>query len=53
MIARNELDDLNDRMFEVAGLVRDAQSQLDDGLSPGAVLERLLGDVDRVIGSNA
>lgn len=52
VIARNELDDVNDRLFELAGLVRDAQVQLDDGMDEAAVLRRLLDRVDGVIGTN-
>ncbi|MFN8051216.1 MAG: hypothetical protein U0Q22_07275 [Acidimicrobiales bacterium] len=52
VITRNELDDVNDRLFEVSVAVRDAQLQLEDGLKPAAILERLLSTVDTVIGSN-
>jgi len=52
VITRNELDDVNDRLFEVAAVVRDAQLQLEAGLSPTKVLEHLLVAVDSVVGTN-
>lgn len=52
VIARNELDDVNDRLFEITVAARDAQVQLDDGLDPLTVVRHLLEAVDGVVGSN-
>lgn len=52
MIARNELDDVNDRLFEISVAVAQANDQLADGLAPETVLQHLLGAVDHVIGTN-
>lgn len=52
VITRNELDDVNDRLFEVSVVARDAQLQLDDGLAPDTVLRHLLVAVDSIVGTN-
>ena len=52
VITRNELDDVNDRLFEISIAIRDAQMQLEDGLAQKLVLERLLTTIDGVVGSN-
>lgn len=52
VIARNELDDVNDRLFEISLAAKDAQMQYDDGMEPAGVLERFLADVDRSVGTN-
>lgn len=52
VIARNELDDVNDRLFEISLAVGDAQAQLRDGIAPATVLEHLLGAIDGIVGTN-
>lgn len=52
VITRNELDDVNDRLFEVSVVAKDAQLQLDDGLAPETVLRHLLVAVDSIVGTN-
>lgn len=52
VIARNELDDVNDRLFEISLAAKDAELQYGDGMDPAGVLERLLSNVDRAIGTN-
>jgi len=52
VIARNELDDVNDRLFEISVAVAQANDQLADGLSAETVLQHLLGAVDHAIGTN-
>lgn len=52
VITRNELDDVNDRLFEVAGVLRDAEMLLSDGMAPARVLRRLMEGIDGVVGTN-
>jgi len=52
VITRNELDDVNDRLFDVANVVRDAQVQLADGMEASKVLDHLLRAIDSVVGTN-
>lgn len=52
VVTRNELDDANDRLFEVGVALRHASDQLDDGIPPTTVLERLLDVIDGVVGTN-
>ena len=52
VVARNELDDLNDRLFEIRLLASDARNQVDDRWDPSEILGLLLDRVDGVIGTN-
>ena len=52
VITRNELDDANDRLFEIRLLVADARRDLDDRLAATRVLSRLLDGIDAVIATN-
>lgn len=52
VITRNELDDANDRLFEIRLLAADARRDLDDRLAATRVLSRLLDGIDAVIATN-
>ena len=52
VVARNELDDLNDRLYEIRLLCEEARIQAQDRWDPSEVLERLLDAAESVIGTN-
>lgn len=52
VITRNELDDANDRLFEIRQLIAEATRDLDDGVRPATVARRLIEAADGVVGSN-
>lgn len=52
VITRNELDDVNDRLFDISLAAADARSQVDDRFEPAEVLDRLLAAIDTTIGTN-
>ena len=52
IVTRNELDDANDRLFEIRQLIADAQRDLNDGIKTNTVVTRLIDGIDSVVGSN-
>ena len=52
IITRNELEDLNDRLFEISLAAKDSDTLLQDGVSPSKVLEQLVAAIDRAVGTN-
>lgn len=52
VITRNELDDVNDRLFDISLAAADARAQVDDRFDPSEVLDRLLAAIDSTIGTN-
>ena len=52
VVTRNELDDANDRLFEIRQLIAEASRDLADNLDAANVAQRLIDAVDSVVGSN-
>ncbi|MEZ5322647.1 MAG: hypothetical protein R2698_11365 [Microthrixaceae bacterium] len=46
VVTRNQLDDLQDRLFEIRQLADSAGRDLADGLSAASVLHRLLAGIE-------
>lgn len=52
IVTRNELDDANDRLFEIRQLIAEASGDLDDGVRADVVARRLVDAIDAVVGTN-
>ena len=52
VVTRNELDDARDRLYLIAAAMSDANDDVASGVAAETVLERLVAEIDGVIGQN-